>query len=150
MRDESSSLDCPDVLVQLHEVREQSRQLCEESRLLCTESQHQRHRSPWPHPVSSVEPLDSIAPLADQPAEQPANDARVSQQDHPNEAPAQTETLQSRGKEHAFTEQQILDLMALVLDHLPLEQQLQIIKALCTRTMAVTRARLDTKLVHSA
>lgn len=150
MQDEITLLDCSDFLVQFQEVRRRSHQLCEESRRLCTESQQQRLRNPWPHPISSGEPLESVTPYAEQPAEDHADDTPESQQNHPVDAAAHAEALQLRAKEPTLTEQQILDLMAVVLDHLPLEQQLHIIKTLCARIMAVTRARLDIKLVRSA
>ena len=150
MRDKTTLLDCSASLVQIQEVRARSHQLCEESRRLCTESQQQRLSSPWPHPISPVEPSDSVTASADQPADHHAGDAPGSQQGHPIDATADAKTLQLRGKERGLTEQQILDLIALVLDHLPLEQQLRINKALCARTIAAIRARLDIKLVRSA
>ena len=150
MEQESTVLLCADLLMQFQEVRNASRQLRAESRSLLMEARQQGVRSPWPHLSMSVEPADCVAPLPDQPGPHRTSDQPSMYQHHPTLAAADADAIQYQGDEDLLTDQHMIDLMAKMLDRLPLEQQIHIAKVLCRRTMAAVRTRLDNRVVGSA
>jgi hypothetical protein len=149
LQHESPYIACAELLAHLKELWEEALTLRAESSSLCVESQLQRDRSPWSHPVAQPELVYSAEPPSEEPAEQ--IDCRLPLRQHDcMPTSAQADAVQHQADRHPLNRQQIVDLIGGVLDHLPLEMQIDIAKALCCRTVAAARERLDSKFVRSA
>ena len=150
MKRDITLMDCARLFAQMQQLCEQSRQVCEETALLCLQSRQQHVKSPWPHPVSLVAPLDDAYLLPGQSMARLNNDVLESHEQSSIHNPATTRDEGRISEEGAVTDQEILELMIAVLGRLPLAQQIQIVKTLCLRTVATTKAHLHTTTAMSA